>query len=69
MQILVEKRLKPHGFNLGINVGKVSGAGYNHIHVHIVPRWRGDTNFMPVTGDAKVMPQSLQEMHRLLTKS
>ena len=67
MQALLEKKLKPHGFNIGINTGKVAGAGYkDHLHVHIVPRWKGDSNFMPVIADTKVMPQSLKELHRIL---
>ena len=52
--------LHPHGFNLGINQGTVAGAGIaDHIHLHAVPRWNGDTNFMPVLADAKVMPELL----------
>jgi ATP adenylyltransferase len=52
--------LHPDGFNLGINQGTVSGAGIaDHIHLHVVPRWNGDTNFMPVLADAKVMPELL----------
>ncbi len=67
MQALLEKKLKPHGFNIGINTGKVAGAGYkDHLHVHIVPRWKGDSNFMPVIANTKVMPQSLKELHRIL---
>ena len=67
MQVLLEKKLKPHGFNIGINTGKVAGAGYkDHLHIHIVPRWKGDSNFMPVVADAKVMPQSLEELYNLL---
>ncbi|MFC1666664.1 HIT domain-containing protein [Candidatus Omnitrophota bacterium] len=68
MQLLLEKKLKPNGFNIGINTGKVGGAGYKgHVHIHIVPRWAGDTNFMPIVGNIKVVPQSLEELHRLLT--
>ena len=66
-QRLLEKKLKPHGFNIGINTGEVGGAGYRgHVHIHIVPRWSGDTNFMPIIGQTKVIPQSLKELHRLL---
>lgn len=52
--------MKPDGFNIGVNVGRVSGAGIeDHIHFHIVPRWSGDTNFMPVLGEVKVISQDL----------
>jgi len=67
MQVLLEKNLKPHGFNIGINTGKAAGAGYkDHLHVHIVPRWKGDSNFMPVIAGTKVMPQSLKELYKIL---
>ena len=69
MQVLLERKLNPHGFNIGINSGAVAGAGYkDHIHIHIVPRWKGDTNFMPVIGNTKVLPQSLKELKGLLKK-
>jgi ATP adenylyltransferase len=57
----------PHGFNLGWNVGRVAGAGIvDHVHEHVVPRWNGDTNFMPVLADVKVMPEHLAETRRKL---
>ncbi|MFH0878697.1 MAG: HIT domain-containing protein [Lentisphaerota bacterium] len=62
MQAL-RKVCHPHGFNVGINLGEAAGAGLkDHIHTHVVPRWNGDTNFMPVFADIKVMPQTLEEM-------
>ena len=57
----------PHGYNVGFNQGRVAGAGVeHHIHMHVVPRWGGDTNFMPVLGDTRVMPQSLEESYEAL---
>ncbi len=57
----------PTGFNIGINMGKVAGAGIEeHIHTHIVPRWQGDTNFMPVLADARVLPEALAETYNKL---
>ena len=61
--------LKPAGFNVGMNLGKVAGAGIDkHMHIHIVPRWLGDTNFMPVLSDAKIISQSLNELYTKLKK-
>jgi len=66
-ELKLKKKLSPDGFNVGLNVGKVAGAGFeHHIHFHIVPRWEGDTNFMPVISDTKVISQSLEEVYNLL---
>ena len=66
----IDKLLKPQGYNIGINVGRVAGAGIeNHLHIHIVPRWNGDTNFMPTVFDAKVISQSLESLWNALTKA
>lgn len=60
----------PHGFNIGLNQGPVAGAGIaGHLHQHVVPRWGGDSNFMPVIGHTKVLPQLLTETHSLLAKA
>ena len=61
MKEYLVKIMKPDGFNLGVNLGKSAGAGLvGHFHFHIVPRWDGDTNFMPVLGQTRILPQSLE---------
>ena len=61
---ILDDEYGPQGFNVGFNQGRVAGAGVeHHIHMHVVPRWGGDTNFMPVLADTRVMPQSLEESY------
>jgi ATP adenylyltransferase len=65
----LEREYSPHGYNVGFNQGRVAGAGVeHHIHMHIVPRWGGDTNYMPVLADTRVMPQSLEQSYEALRK-
>ncbi|MSO41164.1 MAG: HIT domain-containing protein [Solirubrobacterales bacterium] len=63
----LEQTYSPHGYNVGVNQGRVAGAGVeHHIHMHLVPRWGGDTNFMPVLADTRVMPQTIEQSYEAL---
>ncbi|MFH1655528.1 MAG: HIT domain-containing protein [Candidatus Omnitrophota bacterium] len=63
----LDKTLKPHGYNIGLNIGSAAGAGFDkHLHIHIVPRWKGDANFMPFICDTKVVSQSLKDLYNIL---
>lgn len=65
---LLDKALKPGGYNIGINLGRIAGAGFpGHLHIHLVPRWGGDVNFMPVIGNTKIISQSLLTLYSRLT--
>lgn len=66
-QRLLEKAVHPHGFNIGWNLGSASGAGVDdHIHIHIVPRWSGDSNFMAVIGGIRIIPEGLTPLYQRL---
>jgi len=67
MVSLLDRVLHPDGYNIGVNLGRVAGAGLpGHLHWHLVPRWQGDVNFMPVLADTKVIVQSLDSLYDLL---
>jgi len=63
---VLEAALKPNGFNIGFNLGSAAGGSIPHLHAHIVPRWNGDNNFMPVVGQTRVLPQALETMRARL---
>ena len=65
---ILREAMQPEGFNVGMNVGRVAGAGIDeHIHLHVVPRWAGDVNFMPIFADVKIMPEHLEESYKKLS--
>jgi len=67
---VLKEALKPEGFNIGANVGRVAGAGMpDHVHLHVVPRWNGDTNFMPVLGEVKVVNEHLSQTATKLSEA
>jgi ATP adenylyltransferase len=66
----LRRAYSPEGFNLGINQGKIAGAGFDdHVHLHVVPRWAADTNFMPVIASTRVLPQSLEDSYATLSEA
>ncbi len=63
----LQQAVSPEGFNVGVNLGRVAGAGIkSHVHMHVIPRWNGDTNFMPVLADTRVIPQHLKATYQSL---
>lgn len=67
---ILKEKMSPQGLNVGFNLGEIAGASIKeHIHIHIVPRWQGDNNFMPVLSDIRVVPQSLAETYQVLIPS
>lgn len=68
-QQAIARAMRPDGFNLGFNLGRTAGAGIaDHLHLHLVPRWNGDTNFMPVLGDTKVVSEALEDSYHKIKK-
>ncbi|MBU3758621.1 MAG: HIT domain-containing protein [Candidatus Omnitrophica bacterium] len=70
LQEAIRSSMRAHGFNIGLNLGAFAGAGIpEHLHLHIVPRWKGDANFMPIVGRTKVISESLSSVYRELTQA
>lgn len=67
---ILKHALKAEGFNIGMNIGRVAGAGVDHhVHLHIVPRWHGDTNFMPIIAETKVIPEAIEKTYEKLKRA
>jgi len=65
---VLKRAFSPNGFNIGVNIGRAAGAGVEHLHFHVVPRWFGDTNFMPILAEVKVIPQHIKSTFEVLKK-
>ncbi len=64
---ILQAEMRPHGFNLGMNLGRTAGAGIEeHVHLHVVPRWNGDTNFLPLIGGVKLIPEAMDDTYAAL---
>jgi ATP adenylyltransferase len=68
-QKVIKEAMHTDGFNIGMNLGRIAGAGFeDHLHYHLVPRWSGDTNFMPIIGETKIVPMAIYDAYDLLLK-